>query len=63
MAIVMGIGSDAKVAGPDHVVGGKGKHVTVLVYEPEVEAEDNAINLKLLDGLHTPPTPDPCESP
>ena len=27
-ALTMGIGSDAKVASPDHVVGGKGKHMT-----------------------------------
>ncbi len=31
-ALIMGRGSDAKVALPDHAVGGKGKHVTVLVY-------------------------------
>ena len=62
-AIVMGIGSDAKVAGPDHVIGGKGKHVTVCMYEPELEAGDQAINCKLLDGLHTPPTPDPYTLP
>ena len=60
-ALITGIGSDAKVALPDHRVGGKGKDVIVLMYEPEVEAEEDPINPKLLDGVRTPPTPDPFD--
>ena len=60
-ALIMGIGSDAKVALPDHRVGGKGKDVIVLMYKPEVEAEEDPINPKLLDGVRTPPTPDPFD--
>jgi hypothetical protein len=62
-ALIMGSGTDAKVALPDHVVGGKGKHVTVLMHEPEVWCRGKAINPKLLDGVHTPPTPTPFDSP
>ena len=71
-ALIMGIGSDAKVAVPDHVVGGKGRDVFVLMHEPEVEAE--TINGKpihpkwffpklKLDKVRTPPTPDPHDLP
>ena len=62
-ALIMGSGANATVALPHHAVGGKGKDVIVLMYEPEVEAEEAPINPKLLDGVRTPPTPDPFDRP
>ena len=58
-AFIIGSGANATVALPHHAVGAKGKHVTVLMHEPEVEAEGKAVDPKLLDGVRTPPTPDP----
>ena len=68
-AFLMGIGSDATVAVPDHVIGGKGRDVTVLMNEPEVWCirpiarwTHKAVDPKLLDGARTPPTPNPFDS-
>ena len=60
-AFIIGSGANATVALPHHAVGAKGKHVTVLMHEPEVEAEGKAVDPKLLDGVHTPSTPDPYD--
>jgi hypothetical protein len=58
-ALIMGGGTNATVALPDHAVGAKGKDVTVLMHEPEVWCRGKAVDPKLLDGVRTPPTPDP----
>ena len=62
-ALIMGSGTNATVALPDHAVGAKGKDVTVLMHEPEVWCRGKAVDPKLLDGVRTPPTPNPFDSP
>ena len=61
-ALIMGSGTNATVASPDHAVGAKGKDVTVLLHAPEVWCRGKAGDPKLLDGVRAPPAPDPDSS-
>ena len=59
-AFVIGKGDAARVAHPDYAIGSDGTEVTVLGFEPEVHESwvDRVVDVQLLDGVHTPSTPD-----
>jgi hypothetical protein len=62
-AFVIGKGDAAKLALPDNAIGCDGTEVTVLGTEPEVDESwvGRAVDVHLLEGVHTPTTPDPLD--